>query len=89
MKEIIEKASILIESLPYIKKFYGTTIVIKYGGHAMVDKEMREKVISDIVLMRRVLTYIARCNLTKMVIVLSLYLKRHANLQLNDIVILV
>lgn len=45
-------AEVLVEALPYIKKFYGTTIVIKYGGHAMVDKEMREKVISDIVLMR-------------------------------------
>ena len=43
-------AEVLVEALPYIKKFYGTTIVIKYGGHAMVDKEMREKVISDIVL---------------------------------------
>ena len=45
-------AEVLVEALPYIKKFYGTTIVIKYGGHARVDKEMREKVISDIVLMR-------------------------------------
>ncbi len=45
-------AEVLVEALPYIKKFYGTTIAIKYGGHAMFDKEMREKVISDIVLMR-------------------------------------
>lgn len=36
-------AEVLVEALPYIKKFYGTTIVIKYGGHAMVDKEMRER----------------------------------------------
>ncbi|MDO4281867.1 MAG: acetylglutamate kinase [Peptococcaceae bacterium] len=47
-------AEVLVEALPYIKKFYGNTIVIKYGGHAMVDKTMREKVISDIVLMRYV-----------------------------------
>lgn len=45
-------AEILVEALPYIKKFHGNTIVIKYGGHAMIDKSMREKVISDIVLMR-------------------------------------
>ncbi len=47
-------AEVLVEALPYIKKFYGKTIVIKYGGHAMIDKKMREKVISDIVLMRYV-----------------------------------
>lgn len=47
-------AEVLVEALPYIKKFRGNTIVIKYGGHAMVDKAVREKVISDIVLMRYV-----------------------------------
>lgn len=47
-------AEVLVEALPYIKKFYGNTIVIKYGGHAMVDKTMRNKVIADIVLMRYV-----------------------------------
>jgi acetylglutamate kinase len=45
-------AEVLVEALPYIKKFYGNTIVIKYGGHAMTDKAVREKVIADIVLMR-------------------------------------
>ena len=39
MKDVIEKASILIESLPYIKKFAGKTFVIKYGGHAMENDE--------------------------------------------------
>lgn len=33
----LEKAEILIEALPYIKKFYGKTVVISYGGHAMTD----------------------------------------------------
>ena len=37
----MEKANILIEALPYIKEFYGEIVVIKYGGAALVDKEMR------------------------------------------------
>ena len=45
-------AEILVEALPYIRKLYGKTIVIKYGGHAMTDPEIKEKVISDIILMR-------------------------------------
>lgn len=47
-------AEILVEALPYISKFRGSVIVIKYGGHAMLNKEIQEKVISDIVLMRYV-----------------------------------
>ena len=35
-------ADILVESLPYIRQFYGMTIVIKYGGHAMVDEQLKE-----------------------------------------------
>lgn len=50
----LEKAEILIEALPYIKKFYGKTVVIKYGGHAMTDHELKDKVITDIVLMKYV-----------------------------------
>ena len=45
-------AEILVEALPYIRKLYGKTIVIKYGGHAMTDPVIKEKVISDIILMR-------------------------------------
>lgn len=52
MKKYIEKASVLIEALPYIKEFNGKIIVIKYGGSAMNDESMREKVIEDIVLMK-------------------------------------
>ncbi len=47
-----EKAKVLIESLPYIKSFYNETVVIKYGGHAMINEELKESVIKDIVLMR-------------------------------------
>jgi len=49
-----ERAKILVEALPYIKKFYGKTIVIKYGGHAMLSKELKQAVFTDIVLMKYV-----------------------------------
>ncbi|MCA1928089.1 MAG: acetylglutamate kinase [Calditerrivibrio sp.] len=52
MEKMIEKASVLIEALPYIKKFYGKTIVIKYGGHAMVDEELKNSFAKDIVLLK-------------------------------------
>lgn len=48
----IEKANILIESLPYIKEFYNKTVVIKYGGHAMVDEELKKNFALDIILMK-------------------------------------
>jgi len=54
LQESIGKADVLIEALQYIKVFYGKTIVIKYGGNAMIDEELKEKVILDIVLMRYV-----------------------------------
>ena len=46
-----DKASILIEALPYIQKYTGKTVVIKYGGNAMLSEELRDAVISDIVLL--------------------------------------
>ena len=49
---MIEKAEILIEALPYIRRFYQKTIVVKYGGHAMVDEELKESFARDIVLMK-------------------------------------
>lgn len=49
MVEKLEKAEILIEALQFIKKFYGKTIVIKYGGSAMKDPELKKKFIEDIV----------------------------------------
>ncbi|MCP4344740.1 MAG: acetylglutamate kinase [Desulfobacterales bacterium] len=45
-------ADILIEALPYMRRFYGTTIVIKYGGHAMVDEQLKEDFARDITLMK-------------------------------------
>jgi len=49
-----EKAGILIESLPYIKKHYGKTMVIKYGGKAMASEELKQSIATDIVLMKYV-----------------------------------
>ncbi len=47
-------ADILIEALPYMRKFYGMTIVIKYGGHAMVDEQLKIDFARDIALMKTV-----------------------------------
>ena len=52
MKNAVEKAGILIEALPYIRKFYGKTVVIKYGGHAMVNDNLKQAVINDVILMK-------------------------------------
>jgi len=52
MKDAVEKAGILIEALPYIRKFYGKTVVIKYGGHAMINDELKQAVIKDVILMK-------------------------------------
>ena len=54
MQKYINKAKTLIEALPYIKEFNGKTVVIKYGGSAMMDPELNEMVIEDIVLMKLV-----------------------------------
>lgn len=49
-----ERASVLIEALPYIQKFNGATIVVKYGGHAMVDERLKKNFALDIILMKYV-----------------------------------
>ncbi len=54
MKELIKKANILLESLPYIREFTGRTIVIKYGGSAMVSENLRSNFARDIILLRYV-----------------------------------
>lgn len=52
MQEFINKANILIEALPYIQKFNGKTVVIKYGGNAMVNEELKNKVMEDVTLLK-------------------------------------
>jgi acetylglutamate kinase len=51
MKDIITKAEILIEALPYIRNFYGKSFVIKYGGAAQVKEELKESFAKDIALL--------------------------------------
>jgi len=49
-----ETAAVLIEALPYIRRFSNATIVVKYGGHAMVDQELKKNFALDIILMKAV-----------------------------------
>ena len=49
-----DRAQVLVEALPYIQRYYGKTIVIKYGGNAMISDELRKAVINDIILLRLV-----------------------------------
>jgi acetylglutamate kinase len=51
MKNLIEKANVLMEALPYIRRFYKKTFVIKYGGHAMIDEKLKESFAQDVVLL--------------------------------------
>ena len=48
---LADRAQVLAEALPYIQKYNGKTIVVKYGGNAMISQELREAVISDIILL--------------------------------------
>ena len=51
MDKYIEKADILLEALPYIQRFANKTIVIKYGGHAMEDEELKSNFVRDVILL--------------------------------------
>ena len=50
----MRKAEVLIEALPYIQKFNRKIIVVKYGGSAMLDEQLKENVIKDVVLLKLV-----------------------------------
>jgi acetylglutamate kinase len=52
MKKYMDKVNTLLESLPYIREFYGKTMVIKYGGHAMVDDALQKSFARDMVLLK-------------------------------------
>ena len=54
MDAVMEKAQVLIEALPYIQRFNRKIIVVKYGGSAMVDEELKEHVIQDVTLLKLV-----------------------------------
>jgi len=52
MQELIAKADVLLDALPYIRRYSGTTMVVKYGGHAMTDEELKSSFAQDIVLLK-------------------------------------
>ncbi len=52
MEDLINRAEILIEALPYMQKFEGATIVVKYGGNAMINEELKNSVMDDIILLK-------------------------------------
>ena len=54
VKTSMERAEILVEALPYIRRFFNKTVVIKYGGHAMVDEDLKNNFARDLVLMKYV-----------------------------------
>ena len=52
MQQFIDKANTLMEALPYIRRFSGKTVVIKYGGHAMADEQLKESFALDVIMLR-------------------------------------
>src|SRR5512134_891999 len=52
MQHLIDKANTLMEALPYIRRFSGKTIVIKYGGHAMADETLKKSFALDVILLK-------------------------------------
>ena len=54
MQQYLDKAEVLIEALPYIQRFNRKIIVVKYGGSAMVDEELKKRVIEDVTLLKLV-----------------------------------
>jgi len=52
MESLIARAAVLVEAIPYIRTFYGKTFVIKYGGNAMINEELKRGVMEDIVLLK-------------------------------------
>ncbi len=54
MSTALEKATVLVEALPYIQLFHGKIVVVKYGGNAMINEELKQAVINDVILMQLV-----------------------------------
>ena len=54
IEELIKRAGILTEALPYIQKLHNKTIVIKYGGNAMINEDLKRTVMEDITLLKYV-----------------------------------
>ena len=89
MKEFIQKASVLVEALPYIREFAGKTVVIKYGGSAMEDPAIRRLAAEDVVLMKYVgikpvIVHGGGPHITEMLGRLSIESKFHGGLRVTD-----
>jgi len=54
MKDLVDKAAVLVEALPYMRRFVGATVVIKYGGHAMQEAGLRASFAVDVVLLKHI-----------------------------------
>ena len=54
MQQYLDKAEVLIEALPYIQRFNRKIIVVKYGGSAMIDEELKKRVMEDVTLLKLV-----------------------------------
>jgi acetylglutamate kinase len=54
MKQLVDKARVLMEALPYMRRLLGKTIVIKYGGHAMTDESLQASFARDVVLLKHI-----------------------------------
>jgi acetylglutamate kinase len=54
MKQLVDKAKVLMEALPYMRRLLGKTIVIKYGGHAMTDESLKASFAADVVLLKHI-----------------------------------
>ena len=57
-----QRAQVLVQALPYIKKYAGKTVVVKYGGNAMIDESLKNDVMNDIVLMQLVGINVVPCS---------------------------
>ena len=49
-----DRSEVLVQALPYIQQYHGKTVVIKYGGNAMINEDLQDAVMTDIVLLRSV-----------------------------------
>lgn len=52
IEKLIAKAGVLVEALPYMQKFYGKTVVVKYGGNAMINDDLKNRVMEDVTLLK-------------------------------------
>ncbi len=89
MKTLIEKSNILIEALPYIQRLSGKTVVVKYGGSAMIDDELSRTIMEDITLLKYVglnpvLIHGGGPDISRMLAALNIQSRFHKGLRVTD-----